>query len=114
MPSKRDSSAENTREPSGSASPNEPTPEKRVPAARPAPAPRPSRGASVIPAPRKTELHRLVGAPRPLPTREQIAARAYELWLQSGCKPGCDTENWTQAERELLAGCGTGSSAQQR
>ena len=114
MPSKRNSSATDPREPSGSGSPNEPTPEKRVPAARPAPAPRSFRGASVIPAPRKAEFHRLVGAPRPLPTREQIAARAYELWLQSGCLPGRDAENWTQAERELLAGCGTGSSAAQQ
>jgi hypothetical protein len=42
---------------------------------------------------------------RPLPTREQIAARAYEIWQQSGCVPGRDAENWAQAERELCAGC---------
>ncbi|HZX43536.1 MAG TPA: DUF2934 domain-containing protein [Myxococcaceae bacterium] len=63
----------------------------------------------MIPAPRKTELHRVSMPPRPLPTQEQIARRAYEIWQQSGCPQGRDTENWAQAERELSAGC----SAQQ-
>lgn len=52
--------------------------------------------------------------PRPLPAHEQIARRAYEIWLQSGCVCGRDAENWAQAERELIAGCGMlESSAQQ-
>jgi hypothetical protein len=63
------------------------------------------RGASAIPAPRKAEVHRLVAAPRPRPTREQVAARAYEIWLHTGCVAGRDAENWLQAERELQAGC---------
>lgn len=97
MPSKRNSTA--TRKP------GEQSPETPVRAPRPAPAPRSTRGASAIPAPRKAEVHRLVAAPRPLPTREQVAARAYEIWLHSGCVTGRDAENWLQAERELQAGC---------
>jgi Protein of unknown function (DUF2934) len=104
MPSKTNSTAPDTREAAGSRRSN-----------GPAPAPRPSRGASVIPAPRKAELgsHRVSLAARPLPTHEQIAARAYELWQQSGCAPGRDAENWAQAERELYAGCPQESSAHQ-
>jgi hypothetical protein len=50
-----------------------------------------------------------------MPTHDQIACRAYEIWLQSGCVFGRDTENWAQAERELSTGCTTsdGSAAQQ-
>jgi hypothetical protein len=44
-------------------------------------------------------------APRPFPTHEQIARRAYEIWMQSGYVTGRDAENWAQAERELSAGC---------
>ena len=106
MPSKRNSTAAETREAASSRRPTDPVGEPRAPATRPAPAPRPSRGASVIPAPRKTELHRVTLASRPLPTREQVASRAYEIWQQSGCMPGRDAENWAQAERELFAGCG--------
>lgn len=80
----------------------------------PASTPRPPRGASAIPAPRKAELHRVALSSRPLPTHEQIARRAYELWVQSGYLSGRDGDNWTQAERELSTGCaGAESSAQQ-
>jgi hypothetical protein len=34
-------------------------------------------------------------------TEEAIASRAYEIWLQKGCPPGCEEENWRQAESEL-------------
>jgi len=34
---------------------------------------------------------------------EQIAKRAYELYLERGCRQGCDVEDWVDAERELLA-----------
>jgi len=84
---------------------------------RPSPAPRASHGAAVITAPRKSELHRVTTTHRPRPTREQIALRAYEIWLQTGCVSGRDSENWIQAERELSAGCdpdwSAGQSAQQ-
>jgi Protein of unknown function (DUF2934) len=33
--------------------------------------------------------------------QEEIAHRAYELYLQRGREPGKDVEDWTRAEREL-------------
>lgn len=93
-----------TREQTGARSETAPAAETRR-ATRPSPAPRSSRGASTIPAPRKAELHRVMVAPRPFPTHEQIARRAYEIWVQSGYVNGRDAENWAQAERELSAGC---------
>ena len=41
------------------------------------------------------------GAARAKPTREQIARRAYEIWMDGGCPHGCDLDHWLQAEREL-------------
>lgn len=35
------------------------------------------------------------------PTQEQIAARAYEIYLARGGDHGRDVEDWTQAEEEL-------------
>jgi hypothetical protein len=35
------------------------------------------------------------------PTKKQIEARAYELYLQCGCEDGHDIENWLIAEKEL-------------
>jgi hypothetical protein len=103
MPSKRNSIASDTRE--GSPRPPDSGAEVQAPATRPAPTPRTSRGAATVHAPRKTELHRFSVSPRPLPSREQIAQRAYELWMLSGCCYGRDDENWLQAERELSTGC---------
>lgn len=37
------------------------------------------------------------------PTPEKIAALAYEIWQQGGCKPGTDLENWLEAEKKLKA-----------
>jgi hypothetical protein len=34
-------------------------------------------------------------------TRQDIAARAHELWEQNGCPPGRDLEFWVQAEAEI-------------
>jgi len=34
-------------------------------------------------------------------TREEIAARAYDLYLRRGQTPGDPVEDWLQAEREL-------------
>jgi hypothetical protein len=62
---------------------------------------RPDRGAVAHPPPRKSELHRAPAHPRPAPTREEIARRAYELWQRNGCPQGRDVEHWCQAEREL-------------
>ena len=37
------------------------------------------------------------------PTNEDIAKRAYELFLQRGSNPGYELEDWRQAEAELTA-----------
>lgn len=37
------------------------------------------------------------------PTHEQIAVRAYDYWLESGCCEGEDEENWLRAEQDLIA-----------
>lgn len=37
---------------------------------------------------------------------ERIAKRAYEKWLKSGCKHGCDKQNWLEAEAELRSEMG--------
>lgn len=39
---------------------------------------------------------------RPLPTREQIAERAEELFHQRGRQPGHELDDWLQAEYELM------------
>ena len=64
---------------------------------------RPERGAAEVRPPRKSEhgLHRPPVHPRPAPTHEEIARRAYELWQRNGCQPGRDVEYWCQAEHEL-------------
>ena len=43
--------------------------------------------------------------PRPAasqPTQEEIALRAYQIYLERGGAPGDELEDWTRAERELL------------
>ena len=32
---------------------------------------------------------------------QEIRDRAYEIYLQRGAQPGCELEDWLQAEREL-------------
>ncbi|MBA5865037.1 MAG: DUF2934 domain-containing protein [Nitrospira sp. CR1.1] len=34
--------------------------------------------------------------------QERIAKRAYELYLERGCREGCALEDWVDAEREIL------------
>jgi hypothetical protein len=36
------------------------------------------------------------------PTTEEIALRAYHIYLERGGAPGNPLEDWTRAERELL------------
>lgn len=36
------------------------------------------------------------------PTHQEIAFRAYEIYLERGGVPGHELEDWTRAERELL------------
>ena len=33
--------------------------------------------------------------------RDEIAKRAYEIWLNEGAGHGCDLDHWLRAEREL-------------
>ena len=35
------------------------------------------------------------------PTQEEIATRAFEIYVSEGCKAGSDLENWLRAEQEL-------------
>jgi len=46
---------------------------------------------------------RSVPAPRPAPSSEQVAIRAYELFAARGYQHGHDVEDWLQAEHELWA-----------
>ena len=41
-----------------------------------------------------------------IPTHEEIAMRAYQIYLQRNGAPGNPLEDWTRAERELIAGNG--------
>lgn len=61
------------------------------------------KSAPVATAPAKPSSASPVRATDCQPTREQIAERARAIWKASGCKPGCDVENWLQAEKELRA-----------
>ncbi len=40
------------------------------------------------------------------PTREEIALRAYHIYLKRGATPGNEFEDWMQAERQLIAEIG--------
>ena len=42
-----------------------------------------------------------IGGPAP---QEEIRRRAYEIYLERGEQPGCDLDDWIQAERELQRG----------
>jgi hypothetical protein len=43
-------------------------------------------------------------------TEQEIAERAYALYLARGCQPGHDIDDWLQAEQELRGGAAGGSS----
>jgi hypothetical protein len=40
------------------------------------------------------------------PDRAEIALRAYHIYLERGGMPGNELDDWTRAERELLASNG--------
>jgi hypothetical protein len=42
-------------------------------------------------------------APTFRPSDDEIAKRAYELYLQRGSLPGYEVDDWLQAEAELIA-----------
>jgi hypothetical protein len=57
------------------------------------------------PAPgQNTVAQRNTSAPRSGPTHEQIARRAYEIFLARGGQHGNPEQDWIQAERELKLG----------
>jgi hypothetical protein len=37
----------------------------------------------------------------PMPTHEEIAKRAYEIYVKNGCRQGQSEQNWLQAEQEM-------------
>ena len=37
-------------------------------------------------------------------TEDEIRRRAFEIYLERGQHPGCDLDDWLQAERELQRG----------
>jgi hypothetical protein len=49
-----------------------------------------------------TSQHNVVSQRRP--TQEEIACRAYEIYLARGQEDGHDVEDWVQAEQELSLG----------
>ena len=44
---------------------------------------------------------RKAAATPPMPTYDEIALRAYHIYLERGCTPGDPMQDWLQAEREL-------------
>jgi hypothetical protein len=38
---------------------------------------------------------------RAAPSQALIAQKAYEIWFSQGRKPGCEQQNWFEAERQL-------------
>ena len=57
---------------------------------------RPAKAKSLTAVPKSTDAE----APR-IPTTEEIAIRAYEIYQARGAGHGGDLEDWLQAEREL-------------
>ena len=55
-----------------------------------------------VPAPQQAPRSMLSSPAKP--TLEDIAKRAYEIYLQKGCQPGQCEQNWKQAEQELTKG----------
>lgn len=47
------------------------------------------------------------------PTHDEIAGRAYDLYVKSGCKKGHCMQNWNQAEQSLRNQSQAGHQAQQ-
>jgi hypothetical protein len=45
---------------------------------------------------------------------DKVAMRAYQKWMQAGCKHGCDKQHWYEAEAELRAEMARGGVATQK
>jgi hypothetical protein len=67
----------------------------------------PHSGSSKAAPPKRTLRDAAKSAPEPPSERsveitdEQIATRAYEIWLERGRPDGLDREHWLEAERQL-------------
>jgi hypothetical protein len=60
---------------------------------------------SKVPAPQQAhDIPRPKSAPTVTPTNKEIAKRAYEIFIEKGCKPGQCEQKWKQAEQELTKG----------
>jgi hypothetical protein len=47
-------------------------------------------------------IEQKTGVTKNQPTQEQIALRAYHIYLERGGVPGYELEDWTEAERQLV------------
>lgn len=56
------------------------------------------------PSPTTPEAIEATESPRTPPTEEEIAVRAYHIYLERGEAEGSSTDDWLQAERELTEG----------
>ena len=54
-------------------------------------------------APPKKQTKSATESPEPVPTPDEIARRAYEIFITRGEEHGRDVDDWLQAEAELLS-----------
>jgi hypothetical protein len=54
--------------------------------------------------PNNVDAHEPIETPNLRPTEEEIAVRAYHIYLERGDAEGNPTDDWLQAERELTEG----------
>ena len=77
---------------------------KKEATTRKAPAPAPGKSPKAQPAPQQQAPLERKGRSAGTTSRrspEEIAQRAYELWLKRGAPHGSDQDDWLAAEREL-------------
>jgi hypothetical protein len=56
------------------------------------------------PSPTGPDASEAIESPRTPPSEEEIAVRAYHIYLERGETEGDPTDDWLQAERELTEG----------
>jgi hypothetical protein len=66
------------------------------------PSAKPSTPATKEPAQAPIPSNTMSASARSTPSGDQIARRAYELYLSRGGQPGNPEQDWLQAERELM------------
>lgn len=59
--------------------------------------------------PEQDEVMKTAGNGLPSPTHDEIAIRAFELWLANGCPDGTAEQDWFEAEAELSLPTKSGS-----